>query len=93
MVWVSGCYKCNSSKTNWDVSELFSTLDPRQKDSLSFCRGSGVEGSMSRARVPRRGSKVTFFFPKFLEIFGWNREKLRDIHKENVMLLLLLLFY
>ena len=23
----------------------------------------------------------------------WNREKLRDIHKENVMLLLLLLFY
>ena len=22
---------------------------------------------------------------------GWNREKLRDIHKENVMLLLLLL--
>ena len=24
---------------------------------------------------------------------GWNREKLRDIHKENVMLLLLLLFY
>ena len=22
MVWVSGCYKCNSSKTNWDVSEL-----------------------------------------------------------------------
>ena len=24
MVWVSGCYKCNSSKTNWDVSELFS---------------------------------------------------------------------
>ena len=23
---------------------------------------------------------------------GWNREKLRDIHKENVMLLLLLLF-
>ena len=23
---------------------------------------------------------------------GWNREKLRDIHKENVMLLLLLIY-
>ena len=29
--------------------------------SLSFCRGSRVEGSMSRARVPCRGSRVTFF--------------------------------
>ena len=33
--------------------------------SLSFCRGSRAEGSMSRARVPCRGSRVTFFFPKF----------------------------
>ena len=24
--------------------------------------------------------------------WGWNREKLRDIHKENVMLLLLLIY-
>ena len=32
--------------------------------SLSFCRGSRVEGSMSRARVPCRGSRVTFFFCK-----------------------------
>ena len=30
--------------------------------SLSFCRGSRVEGSRSRARVPCRGSRVTFFF-------------------------------
>ena len=29
-----------------------------------------VEGSMSRARVPCRGSRVTFFFPK---IFFWKR--------------------
>ena len=35
------------------------------RSSLSFCRGSRVEGSMSRARVPCRGSRVTFFFPKF----------------------------
>ena len=33
--------------------------------SLSFCRGSRVQGSMSRARVPCRGSRVTFFFPIF----------------------------
>ena len=26
-----------------------------------------------------------------LLVVGWNREKLQDIHKENVMLLLLLL--
>ena len=56
---------------------------------------------MSRARVPCRGSRVEgrghFFFPK---IFfggggggGLNREKLRDIHKENVMLSLLLLLF
>ena len=32
--------------------------------SLSFCRGSRVEGSMSRARVPCRGSRVTFLFPQ-----------------------------
>ena len=38
--------------------------------SLSFCRGSRVEGSMSRARVPCRGSRVTFFFPIF---FFWKR--------------------
>ena len=85
------------------------------KLSLSFCRGSRVEGSMSRARVPCRGSRVTFFFLIFffLEkviidainvikttkknltssscwVGWWNREKLRDIHKENVMLFLLL---
>ena len=37
-----------------------STLDTRQKDlvSLSFCRGSRVEGSLSRARV-------TIFFQFF----------------------------
>ena len=35
--------------------------------SLSFCRGWRVEGSMSRARVPCRGSRVTFFFQFFLE--------------------------
>ena len=80
---------------------------------------------MSRARVPCRGSRVTFFFSKFFFLDkviidainviktnkknlkkkmarehllvvgwggrGWNREKLRGIHKENVMLLLLLL--
>ena len=33
-------------------------------------RGSRVEGSMSRARVPCRGSRVTFFFSK---IFFWKR--------------------
>ena len=33
--------------------------------SLSFCRESRVEGSMSRARVPCRGSRVTFFFQIF----------------------------
>ena len=37
--------------------------------SLSFCRGSRVEGSMSRARVPCRGSRVTYFFPIFF-FFG-----------------------
>ena len=76
---------------------------------------------MSRARVPSRGSRVTFFFSKIffsekviidainviktnkknlksewrVNIFyllggGWNREKVRDVQKENVMLLLLL---
>ena len=35
------------------------------KLSLSFCRGSRVEGFMSRARVPCRGSRVTFFFQFF----------------------------
>ena len=39
--------------------------------SLSFCRGSRVEGSMSRTRVPCRGSRVTFFFPIFF--FFWKR--------------------
>ena len=37
--------------------------------SLSFCRGSRVEGSMSRVRVPCRGPRVTFFFPNFF----WKR--------------------
>ena len=41
------------------------TRESKISASLSFCRGSRVEGSRSRARVPCRGSRATFFFPKF----------------------------
>ena len=48
---------------------LFWTKAQVYKESLSFCRGSRVEGSMSRARVPCRGSRVTFFS----NFFFWKR--------------------
>ena len=46
--------------------------------SLSFCRGSRIEGSMSRARVPCRGSRVTFFFSKIF--FGKGNNRCNQCH-------------
>ena len=67
--------------------------DPGGK-SLSFCRGSRVEGSMSRARVPCRGSTVTFFFSKmfFLEkviidaidVIKTNKKNLKSKWRVNI---------
>ena len=51
--------------------------------SLSFCRGSRVEGSRSRARVPCRGSRVTFFFPKFF-FFGKGNNRCIKKNKKNL---------
>ena len=51
------------------VVVLIVTGECEADTSLSFCRGSRVEGSMSRARVPCRGLRVTIFFSNlfFLE--------------------------
>ena len=64
--------------------------------SLSFCRGSRVEGSMSRARVPCRGSRVTFFFPNFyflekviidaINVIKTNKKNLKNKWRVNILL-------
>ena len=60
-----------SSKTNY------------LRTSLSFCRGSRVEGCRSRARVPCRGSRVTFFFPIFF-FFGKGNNRCIKKNKKNL---------
>ena len=65
--------------------------------SLSFCRGSRVEGSMSRARVPSRGSRVTFFFHVFflekviidaINVIKTNKKNLKNKWRVNIFQLL-----
>ena len=51
------------------ASNLGISFFPSYCLSLSFCRGSRVEGSMSRARVPCRGLRVTFLFSKIFFFF------------------------
>ena len=61
--------------------------------SLSFCRGSRVEGSMPRARVPCRGSRVTFFFQIFflekviidaINVIKTNKKNLKSKWRVNI---------
>ena len=59
--------------------------------SLSFCRGSRVEGSMTRARVPCRGSRVTFFFQKkfffekvIIDAIKTNKKNLKNKWRVNI---------
>ena len=57
--------------------------------SLSFCRGSRVEGSMSRARVPCRGSRVTFFFLEkviidAINVIKTNKKNLKNKWRVNI---------
>ena len=66
--------KIESVAADEHVSGSLCKLEP----SLSFCRGSRVEGSMSRARVPSRGSRVTFFFSKFF--FGKGNNRCNQCH-------------
>ena len=41
---------------------------------------SRVEGSMSRARVPCRGSRVIFFFSNFFFFFGKGNNRCNQCH-------------
>ena len=67
-----------SQKGNFPTHYLFVFSDVKisvKSEEVNLALGesiflSRVEGSMSRARVPCRGSRVTFFFPKF---FFWKR--------------------
>ena len=81
-----------------DLTKLTLRQLPLQKRVYLFVegRGSRVEGSMSRARVPRRGSRVTYFFPIFfflekviidaINVIKANNKNLKNKWRVNILL-------
>ena len=82
---IDTCQHCSTSRANQALLLLANAGFQNRgvswgpsRLSLSFCRGSRVEGSMSRARVPCRGSRVTFFFQFFF--FGKGNNRCNQCH-------------
>ena len=91
---IEGLRCCNACCLSYSELPVAVSSAFRFFSSLSFCRGSRVEGSMSRARVPCRGSRVTFFFPIFfflekviidaINVMKANKKNLKNKWRVNI---------